>query len=58
MLRSAYTSRFQKDLARMLQRGKSAAKLKTLVLALLRAEPLPAKHRDHKLAGAFASRRE
>jgi len=58
MLCPSYTRRFEKDLARMRRRGKDADKIKAVMHALVQEQPLHAPHRDHKLSGAFASRRE
>nr|VFJ59510.1 MAG: mRNA interferase YafQ [Candidatus Kentron sp. DK] len=58
MLRPVYTKRFAKDLERCRRRGRNPEKFKTIAGALLAGEPLDPIHRDHRLLGNFAGRRE
>jgi mRNA interferase YafQ len=58
MLAPVYTNQFEKDLKRMLRRGKDAEKLKTVISMLVNETSLPQKHRDHALLGNFKARRE
>lgn len=53
-----YTTQFEKDLKRMLKRGKRAEKIKPLIMQLCRNEPLDRRFRDHKLSGNYVGRRE
>lgn len=52
--RLAETSRFKRDLRRMMKRGKDADKLRRIVDALLAGETPAARHRPHRLSGAYA----
>lgn len=54
----AYTKQFSKDVKRVRKRGKNMEKLKLIVLSLVGGENLDAIHREHKLVGDFAERRE
>jgi len=58
VLKAVYTSRFEKDLKLARKRRKNLNKLKTIILALLNQENLPAKYRDHQLIGVYNNRRE
>jgi mRNA interferase YafQ len=58
MLTPVYTRRFEKDVRRMARRGKNMDKLKILVRSLVSEEPVDPIHRDHKLVGNWAGRRE
>ena len=52
------TTRFQKDLKRAKKRGYDIDLLTDIIRKLAKAEPLPAKNRDHDLSGNFAGCRE
>jgi mRNA interferase YafQ len=58
MKQPVYTKQFEKDLKRMLKRGKNADKLKTVVRLLLADEQLDIRYRDHTLSGNYNNRRE
>jgi mRNA interferase YafQ len=58
MLTPVYTNQFEKDLKKMLRRGKDAEKLKAVISMLVDEIPLPQKYRDHVLLGNFKARRE
>ena len=58
MLTPVYTNQFEKDLKKMLRRGKDAEKLKAVMSMLVDEIPLPQKYRDHVLLGNFKARRE
>ena len=57
MYRPIYTKQFGKDLKRCQRRGKNLDKFKIIVRSLLAGETLDPIHRDHRLVGAFAGRR-
>ena len=54
----SYTHQFEKDLRRVLRRGKDAEKIKTVIAILIEEEPLAERYRDHALLGNYKSRRE
>jgi mRNA interferase YafQ len=54
----AYTKQFAKDAKLAKRRGKNFEKLKLIVRSLVAGEELDPIHRDHKLIGEFAGRRE
>jgi mRNA interferase YafQ len=54
----SYTKRFEKDLKTMQKRGKNMDKLKEIITKLVNQQPLDIKHKDHKLIGNYANRRE
>lgn len=58
MLTPTYTRQFERDLKRMLKRGKDPEKLKLVMTTLINEEPLPPRHRDHVLIGNHRNRRE
>lgn len=58
MLAPVTTNKFEKDLRKMIKRGKSVAKLKTVMRALIEQKTLARKHLDHSLVGNYANRRE
>ena len=58
MLTPIYTKQFERDLKRMLKRGKDAEKFKTVARMLLAEESLPPKYHDHKLSGTYVGRRD
>jgi len=53
-----YTKQFARDLKRCQRRGKNLDKFKIIVRSLLAGETLDPIHRDHRLVGAFAGRRD
>ena len=53
-----YTRQFERDVKRVLKRGKNIDKLKIIVRSLLSEEPLDPIHRDHSLIGNWKGRRE
>ena len=58
MYTPAYTKQFSKDVKLAKRRGKNLEKLKLIVQDLVAGERLDPIHRYHRLAGAFAGRRE
>ena len=58
MLAPQYTTKFERDLKRMMKRGKDAKKLKNIIKLLLQEKPLPKKHREHILGGNYKGRHE
>ena len=54
----AQTRQFKKDVKRMRKRGKDLEKIKAVIDLLVDGEPLPPKHRDHKLEGNWIGRRD
>ena len=54
----SYTTQFERDLRLAECRGKDIEKLKAILKALIREEPLPERQRDHPLTGNYKSRRE
>jgi len=58
MYTPAYTKQFSKDARLAKRRGKNLEKLKLIVRSLAAGEELDPIHRDHKLVGPFAGRRE
>ena len=58
MLRPTYTRQFEKDVRRMIRRGKKAAKIKKVMTGLVKEEQLDRRYRDHSLVGRFKGRRE
>lgn len=53
-----YAKQFEKDLRRMIKRGKPLEKIKTVMTRLIKGEPLEKRLRDHKLVGNYQHRRE
>jgi mRNA interferase YafQ len=53
-----FSKRFSKEYDLMLRRGKDISKLKQIIILLENDEPLPFKHRDHKLTGDYVGSRE
>ena len=53
-----YTKQFNKDIKRSQRRGKNFSKFKIIAGALLSGEKIDPIHRDHKLTGNYAGRRE
>lgn len=58
MYSPVYTRQFEKDLKRCQRRGKNVEKFKILARTLLSGDPLDPIHRDHKLIGNYAGRRD
>ena len=58
MYTPVYTKQFEQDIKRSKRRGKNLEKFKIIARALLAGEPLDAIHRDHRLVGNYAGRRE
>ena len=58
MLKPSFTKQFDRDLKRMLKRGKEKNKIKLLVAKLINEERLEPKNKDHKLVGNYEERRE
>ena len=52
------TAQFKKDMKRQLRQGKDQKKLITIVKILLAGRPLPTKHKDHPLKGAWRGRQD
>jgi mRNA interferase YafQ len=52
------STQFRRDVRRAQRRGKDTAKLRTLLAALIRQAPLPARCRDHPLRGNWRDYRE
>jgi mRNA interferase YafQ len=53
-----YTRQFERDLKLAVRRGKNIEKFKIIARTLLAGQPLDAIHRDHRLVGNFAGRRD
>jgi mRNA interferase YafQ len=58
MYTPVYTKQFAKDLRRCQRRGKNLDKFKIIVRGLLAGEPIDPIHRDHRLIGDLAGRRD
>lgn len=58
MLIPVYRNHFEKDLKRVLKRGKDLEKIKAIIRMLVNKETLTAKFRDHPLKGNYNDRRE
>lgn len=58
MFTPVYTRQFERDIKRVERRGKNLEKFKIVARTLLAGEPLDAMHRDHRLVGDYAGRRE
>ena len=52
------TTRFRKELKKMIKRGADIAKLETVVNILASGEPLPPQYQDHALTGDMAGTRD
>jgi len=52
------TTRFKKNLKKILKRGKEYAKLKTVVTLLAQGKTLPPKYKDHALTGDLQGTRD
>ncbi len=57
-MKLSQTSQFSKDIKRLLKQGKNQQKLVSVVKILLSGKPLPPKHQDHPLKGAWKGRRD
>jgi mRNA interferase YafQ len=58
MYTPVFTRQFEKDLKRAKRRGKNIEKFKILAHTLLAGQRLDPIHRDHRLVGNFAGRRD
>jgi len=58
VLTPVYHRSFERDLTKMLRRGKDPSKIKSVMRELIEQRPLAEKHRDHKLLGNYRGRRE
>ncbi len=58
MLKPSYTRVFERDLKRMLKRGKKGDKIKAVMRKLANENRLGTRYRDHRLVGSFRGRRE
>jgi mRNA interferase YafQ len=53
-----YTRQFERDIKRVRKRGKNLQKFKVIARTLIEANKLDPLHRDHRLVGDYAGRRE
>jgi mRNA interferase YafQ len=58
MYTPVYTRQFERDIKRAQRRGKTLEKFKIIARALLSGKPPDPIHRDHRLVGSYAGRRE
>jgi mRNA interferase YafQ len=58
MYTPVYTRQFERDLQRASRRGKNVDKFKIVARTLLAGQALDPLHRDHRLAGNYAGRRD
>jgi mRNA interferase YafQ len=58
MLKPSFTKQFDRDIKRMLKRGKEIEKIKSLISKLINEERLESKYYDHKLISNYEGRRE
>jgi mRNA interferase YafQ len=58
MLKPSYTKQFERDLKKIIKRGKEKDKIKAVIRKLVNEEPLEPRYRDHKLIGNYQDRRE
>lgn len=58
MLAPFYKKQFEKDLKRVIRRGKSTQKIKDVIEKLINQTPLESSYRDHSLKGNYADCRE
>ena len=58
MLKPSYTKQFNRDLKRMVKRGKDTNKIKVIISDMIDENELSEKFKDHKLIGNFKGRRE
>jgi len=53
MLRPLYSKRFDRDVRRIVKRGKDTEKLKKVISMLIRQEKLDERYKDHHLKGNY-----
>jgi mRNA interferase YafQ len=53
-----YTTRFRREFALMLRRGKNEAIFEVVAARLLNGEPLAPRHQDHALKGSYLGWRD
>ena len=58
MLKIAVTSKFKRDLKKVIKQGKNRQKLDEIVCLLQERKALPEKNRDHTLIGNYIGYRE
>ena len=58
MRKPTATKQFERDLRKMVRRGKDAAKLREVMGKLINCEPLETRNKDHPLKGNHKDRRE
>lgn len=58
MLNHKASSKFKKDLQKVISQGKDYAKFRVVFELLLNQQPLEAKYEDHPLVGNWKGRRE
>jgi mRNA interferase YafQ len=58
MYTPVYTKQFERDIKRARQRRKNLEKFKIIARVLLSGKPPDPIHRDHRLVGSYAGRRE
>jgi mRNA interferase YafQ len=58
MYKPVYSSRFKKDVHLALKRGKDLDKLLCVIDLLCAGRPLPARYKDHTLAGIYSGFRD
>ncbi len=58
MFSPVYTKQFAKDIKRQKRRGKNMVKFRLIAQTILAGEPLDVIHREYRLIGNYAGRRE
>ena len=58
MLKPSFTKQFNRDLKRVIKRGKDIKKIKSVISDLIDESELHEKYRDHELLGNYKGRRE
>lgn len=58
MMIPVYTKRFDKDVKKVIKRGKNIDKLKVIIRKLVNNELLEKTYKDHSLIGNYEGRRE
>jgi len=58
MYTPVFTTQFEKDVKRCQRRGKDMGKFREVARALIAGQPLDPSHRDHRLLGDYAGRRD
>ncbi|MFQ5544261.1 MAG: type II toxin-antitoxin system YafQ family toxin [Nitrospiria bacterium] len=58
MLKPSFTKQFDRDLKKILKRGKDGQKIKSVIFKLINEENLEPKYKAHKLIGSYRGRRE